>query len=487
MKVALALASYRTLREQPMWKLLRANRGQVIVALLQSAFGEADKELPSAELHERVSRDMAELEARGEEMVQTAAAAVAEWLSSGWLTRRLPPGAQEELYELSVDALAAIRFVNGALKPRTLTTESRLSLVIQQLTALASATDANPETRLKSLQKERDRIDRDIEEIERHGVTVLPMRLALERSREVIGLARELVDDFRVVREDFDRLNRQLRQQLIEHDGSRGDVLGAFFSGVDVISESEPGKTFEAFWRVLVNAEHSEALYAALDAVLERDFSQTLAAEDRRFLLNLTTTLMDEGGSVHEVMRTLATSLKQFVQSREFLEQRRIRSIMREATQAALAAKDLARPRGFDFELQLSSSNIDSISRRVLYDPDQRAPVGEMLEAQTSTLDMASISRLFALSGIDERQLRRNIAAVLEARSQASIADVIALYPADQGLGTILGYIDLATRHGEPGAGVEKVSWQTHEGGHERRARIPTLYFVRERLHEFAA
>src|SRR3546814_8550960 len=52
---------------------------------------------------------------------------VAEWLSYGWLTRRFPVGASEEEYELSVDALTALRFVTGLLQPRTTATESRRS------------------------------------------------------------------------------------------------------------------------------------------------------------------------------------------------------------------------------------------------------------------------------------------------------------------------------------------------------------------------
>src|SRR3546814_18722086 len=73
---------------------------------------------------------------------------VAEWLSYGWLTRRFPVGASEEEYELSVDALTVLRFVTGLLKPRTTATESRLSVVIHQLSRLAEETNTNPQSRL---------------------------------------------------------------------------------------------------------------------------------------------------------------------------------------------------------------------------------------------------------------------------------------------------------------------------------------------------
>lgn len=72
-----------------------------------------------------------------------------------------------------------------------------------------------------------------------------------ERAREVIAFAQDLAADFRNVRDAFDRLNREQRQSLMENDGSRGEVLEHLFAGVDLIAESDPGRTFIAFWRLL--------------------------------------------------------------------------------------------------------------------------------------------------------------------------------------------------------------------------------------------
>src|SRR5436309_5492266 len=133
MKALRGAAALRSLRDQPLWRLLAAKKAPVVVALLQSLFFEADKAIPSSVLHERLGRDIDSLRSSGEDLPQAPRAYVAEWLSQGWLNRRFPPGASEEEYELSADALTALRFVTGLLKPRTPATESRHSLVIQQL------------------------------------------------------------------------------------------------------------------------------------------------------------------------------------------------------------------------------------------------------------------------------------------------------------------------------------------------------------------
>ena len=486
MKILRGAAALRNLREQSLWRLLAANKGPVVIALLQSLFVESEQTLPSSLLHERLTRDIEALRAVGEELQQTPQAYVAEWLSQGWLTRRFPAGASEEEYELSVDALTALRFVTGLLKPRTTATESRLSVVIHQLSRLAEETDTNPQSRLAALRAERERIDRAIAEVERGGVKVLVPDRAVERAREVIALAQELAADFRSVRDEFERLNRGLRQSLMENEGSRGDVLEQLFAGVDLIGESDAGRTFHAFWRLLTDSEQAATLRESLDEVTGRPFARQLESQERKFLLGLTGALLNEGRGVHDVLQHFARSLKSFVQSREFLEHRRLHGLLKAATQAALSAKDEVRPNEqVGFELMQSSSRIRSVSQWALYDPAERVTDSSMQAAEPSELDLETVSELVRQSEIDFRTLKAHVRAILERQSQVSIAQVLAEYPAEQGLGSVVGYVALGSKHGEVTDGTEFVVW---EGDDEvqRRAKVPTIYFMRERYLELA-
>lgn len=484
MKALRSAAALRNLREQPLWRLLAANKGPVVIALLQSLFVESEQTLPSSVLHERLTRHIEALRAVGEELPQSPQAYVAEWLSQGWLIRRFPAGASEEEFELSVDALTALRFVTGLLKPRTTATESRLSVVIHQLSRLAEETNTNPQARLAALHAERDRIDRAIEEVERGGIKALAPDRAVERAREVIALAQELAADFRSVRDEFERLNRGLRQSLMENEGSRGDVLEQLFAGVDLIGESDAGRTFHAFWRLLTDSEQAATLRESLDEVTGRPFARQLESQERKFLLGLTGALLNEGRGVHDVLQHFARSLKSFVQSREFLEHRRLHGLLKAATQAALGAKDKVRPNEqVGFELMQSSSRIRSVSQWVLYDPAERVTDSSMQSAEPSELDLETVGELVRQSEIDFRTLKAHVRAILERQSQVSIAQVLAEYPAEQGLGSVVGYIALGSNHGEVTDGTELVVW---EGDDEvqRRAKVPTIYFMRERYLE---
>ena len=486
MKAAKTIATYARIREQPVWRLLAAANGPIILGLLETHLYEQDRSLPASIFYERIERDLEELRARGENLPQTAQAYAAQWLREGFLERRLPAGAGEEVFEISAAAATAIRFIAGLAEPRSAATESRLAVVIQQLVRLAEDTDPNPETRGAALLAERHRLDAEIEKIRSGRLETLPGERALERAREIIGLADDLASDFRRVRDEFEQLNRRLRENLIDHDGGRGEVLENLFAGVDVIAQSEEGRTFAAFWRLLTDPEQSATLDEAVDRVLSREFAGQLHGRERTFLLRLTRKLLAEGDTVHEVLQHFAGSLRSFVQSREYLEHRRVNQLLNEAQRVALTLKDaVGAAETLQFSLRLTSSRLQSVAQWVLFDPSIETLPEGMRDAEAPPISLEAVGDLVAQSEIDFRELKANIRAVLREQSQASIADVMQWFPAAQGLGSVVGYLALASRHGVPAGREETVEWKGSDE-QRRKARIPAIFFLRERVDELA-
>ena len=93
------------------------------------------------------------------------------------------------------------------------------------------------------------------------------------------------------------------------------------------------------------------------------------------------------------------------------------------------------------------------------------------------------MSELVRQSEIDFRTLRQHIRALLANHSQASIRQLLESFPAEQGLGSVVGYVALGVKHGEITGDTEVVCW---EGDDEviRRARVPAIYFLKERYIE---
>ena len=485
MKARSRIATWQRLRQQPTWKLLAADNAPLIAGLLQSLLLDDARQLPASLLHERLARELEELRTHGHVLPRTAQAYVAEWLAAGWLERRFPEGASEEQYELATQAIGALRFLGSLDASRSVATESRLALVIQQLVQLARQTDGNPHSRLAELLAERERIDTQIAAVSEGRVEVLDDARALERAREIIALADELAEDFRHVRDDFQQLDREFRERIIDDERLRGEMLDALFAGVDVIAESESGRSFDAFWRLLTDAEQSGQLEAAVDAVTSRPFARALDRRERSFLLHLTRTLLDRGGNVHDVLQHFARSLKGFVQSRAYLEQRRLHQLLKQTQAEALKLRDRVRSNeSVDYTLTLSSARLHSLSRWRLNDPRASRIDGSIVRAEGAAITLDSVGELVAQSEIDFLSLKQRLRTLLADRAQCSVGAVLEHHPAEQGLGSVVGYVALGSRHGMlvPGR-HESVSWRG-EDGHERRARIPLLYFLKEKRDE---
>jgi len=172
--------AFDNLRSKPLWKMLRPPRPSSDCCCRHCSWRLT--KLYRDRCSGTPCRDVDALRGR-RSLTAGASGLCRRWLNQGWLTRRFPTGAPEEEYELSAEALTALRFVTGLLKPRTTATESRLSVVIHQLSRLAEETNTSPEARMAALRAERDRIDRAIEEVERGGVKTLAPDRALERQR----------------------------------------------------------------------------------------------------------------------------------------------------------------------------------------------------------------------------------------------------------------------------------------------------------------
>jgi len=131
-----------------------------------------------------------------------------------------------------------------------------------------------------------------------------------------------------------------------------------------------------------------------------------------------------------------------------------------------------------DKDLRLTSAALRSLSQLRLYDPSLDNLDAGIPEAETAEISLESIGELVAHSEIDFRRLEDHVRALLRERAQVSVAEVLAAFPAEQGLGSLVGYMALGVRHGVVSSAWDRVCWRGLDGV-ERAARIPRIYFVR--------
>jgi hypothetical protein len=474
----------RARKEEPAWRLLATLQSPAICTCLHVLFA-TERSLPSSALHERLHRQLEIVRRAGADLPKPANEYASDWIAQGWLRREFPHGATEEVFELTAPTVDAIRYMLRLSQPRAIATESRLTSVVQLLQTLAEETDANPETRLVGLLAERDRLNAQIQAVRAGKVTHLPPERAIERAREVLAQANELLEDFVRVQESLGTINLQLRRELVENEGARADTLERIFNGIDVIKQTEAGRAFDAFWRMLVDPVASTRFEAALAQVVTRPFLASMDAAERRSLTKLKSRMVERAADVHTVQASFASGLQSFVRSREFREQRRLVALLRSALMAAMSAAEDMRPtQKVDAHLFRTSAAIRSASQWVLHDPAEHAVEAGMVEIEASDARLEDIEELVQRSEIDMRSLKRNLVDALAlAESYVTIGHVLERYPAEQGLGSVVGYMHLATRFAESTEKRELLRWEGGDGVW-RRADAPLFYFSKECIDE---
>jgi hypothetical protein len=456
--------------------LLRKETLPVVASVLNEHLGGQQRIKTAAEFLELLEGDLSALRDYGFDLPRSAQEYLADWVSARLIIRR-PGEGREETVELSPSALAAIRFLADVESPRSSVTSSRLSNVADLLSSLARDTDPDSTSYVEALWREKERIERVIADVDAGRYQPISDSEALERLAEIMHLASEVPGDFARVSDNIERLNKSLREQIIQQDGTRGEILGHVFDGVDTIESSEEGRSFSAFYNLVLDPEQANNFDDSVDAVLSRGFALALSDVEVVALRCWLSALQAESSQVRDVMTGLARSLRRFVESHAFREHRRLAESLAEAKLMVLEASRRTRPQTYtNYELPASSVSISSISSWSLHDPSEARVERPVKTFETQPLDLGELRKRVRLSEIDFDELRQTVAKVLDQRVSASIAEIFESYPATQGLASVIGLMVLADAVGMISSEDESLSW-TSEGGQLRTVRVARRIF----------
>lgn len=478
MSVKTTVETYRAMRRLPMWELLASDTAPETLGCLQALLFDNEKSLPASVFISRLTDYLNEIEDATVESSQAAVKANL-WRKSNFITLRYLEGQQEPVYELTSAAHEAIRFISSQRSERTSPTESRLELVIHAIRKLVLDTDVNIEDRVALLEEDRRRIEEQIALVRQGKVDVASDAEVRAQIFDLLEMLENLNGDFYRVRDRFYELSRELHEDIMRNDGTAGSILEGFFAGYDRISESEEGKTFRSFYNFINDPAATSQIEDAVDALQQRSFwDGMLIDKNRNDIAYMRRNLNLRARETQAVMKRLASSLKHVVQSRDYQQDRRISQLINDARREALQKREGINPQKAVFILPRSSVKVSSVSCVNLYDPQTEATPEQMLQAQVAQVDFSELARRVQESEINYPWLKSCVLDVLDKQQAATVADVLALHPAKQGLASVVGLISLALRCGmqNPEQSIS-VSW-TDRFGQLVKAHIPMLLFT---------
>ncbi|MGV0394171.1 DUF3375 domain-containing protein [Corynebacterium riegelii] len=475
---ARALTFKRQKEQSAAVRLLHADNAPVVLAMIAEYFPRGAEPRPAGEVYELMASDFALLRDTFD-LPKSPQSYCNDWVKAGWLVRKSGTQVTGETLEPSEDGLVALQMMDRVGGPYSAVTASRVASISNALQDLARDTDPDISTRLKHLRRQRDRVDEMIADVER-GVFELPSDASVqERVGDILGMASAIPSDFARVRHQLEVLNLDLRRQLLDPEGSRGDVLAEIFAGVDVISESDAGRSFNGFYRLVVDAEHGAWVESWIGEILQRVGPEVMDSKTRSQFRNLFRNLEDAGYEVNRMMTRLARNLRNYVSSEQFAEDRRMIELLRDTRRLAAEAaeaEELSPTKRMETPLQRIGMAVSSVAQMKLADPGAEVITSDVKRFEASEGDAEALLELVRESEIDLEELSAAVADAVAELGKPSIADVLEHHPATQGLASVVGLVYLAMRFGVQLDGRESVRFEEDDGA-VRLATLPLFTF----------
>ena len=362
-----------------------------------------------------------------------------EWAAPerGWLRKFYPVDSDEVHFDATPAVEKAYRFVQGLRRREFVGTESRLHTLVDLLRQIVHGSETDPEVRIAELERRRAEIDAEIEAVRSGSAGLLDETAVRDRYQMFASTARELLSDFREVEENFRGLDRTAREKIAGWSGGKGELLGVLVSSRTDIAASDQGRSFQAFYDFLLSEQRQEEL-AELTAAVQR---MPAVSADRR-LRFIHHDWAEAAERTQQTVRNLSEQLRRFLEDRVWIENRRVLELVRTVEQAALRVRTTPPPSDLGLVVDVPGLPIVLPFERPLYDQRPETRVDSLIApAQAEEVEYdALLSQRF----VDAARLVENIRAIVPPRSTAELTDILELYPVEEGVAEILGYLALS-------------------------------------------
>jgi flagellar motility protein MotE (MotC chaperone) len=476
---------YQTLdnlrRNHPAWRLLLADHAPLVVSFLFRAFIEPNlRSLPQQTLAARLDDHLYHLrDVLGADAFPKAAREyLDDWAADerGWLRKYYPPNEDEPHYDLTPATEKAIDWLAGFDQGQFVGTESKLMSVFEILRQIARGTEADPRARIADLEQRRAELDAEIQDIRDGKVVLMDATRVKDRFLQMANTARALLSDFREVEQNFRDLDRSVRERIATWEGGKGALLEEVFGHRDSIAESDQGRSFRAFWNLLMSPSHQDELSELLSTVFALEAVQTLNP-DRR-LLRVHYDWLEAGESTQRTVARLSGQLRRYLDDQAWLENKRIMQLIRGIEQQALEIRERAPAQAF-MSLDEPSPKVDLSLDRPLYRPPLKPNISDQVLLEGA--EEIPIDALFNQTYVDKARLSALIRRALQTRKQISLTELVEDNPLEQGLAELVAYLSIAAEDRKAiidDEGRQTLTWM-EQSGNWRQATLPQIIFSR--------
>jgi len=470
------------LRQHSTWRLLCADNAPLIISFFYRVFIVPNRRsLKQRELTEKLEDTLYHLrQIHKKKYPKSAKAYLTDWASgdNAFLRKYYADNSDEPEFDLTPASEKAIEWLHSLEQKQFIGTESRLLTVFELLATILQTTQTDPEQRITELEVQKAEIEAEISRLKQGEVISYDPRQVKERFYQLEETARSLLMDFRQVEENFRQLDRSTREKIAISNKHKGDLLDDIFGEHDDIGDSDQGKSFQAFWGLLMSPAKQEEFNDLIQKVLALD--EVKSCEPDELLPKMKYHLLEAGEKVQRTSSSLVEQLRRYLDDQVWLENKRIMAIIHEVEKSAISIKQTP-PKDKDFAyLNDTKAAIDLAVSRTLFRPPSRPVIAdEKLSSGTAEFNS---NLLYSQHYVDIEMLERRISKALQNQQQITLLDLCQAHPLEKGLSELIAYLNLA---GQDNANAlidttkeVEIFWQSAEGV-EKSVKMPSVIFTR--------
>jgi hypothetical protein len=431
----------------PTIRLLNADYCPLIISFLFQAFKKNNKiTIPNDELVSNLYDTIYSIQsAYGEGLFpETAQKYLDDWANAQYLRKYYPADSDEPCFELTPSTEKALEWIKELETREFVGTESRLIKIIEMLKEIAYRNSDDPAIRLGELERKKTEIEEEIRKIKSGDeLEKLSQTQLKERYFDVYDTSNKLLSDFKQIEYNFRRLDQEVRKEQITSDIQKGELLKNIFSSRDILLESDQGRSFKAFWGLLMSQAKQDELDDLIELIIHLPEIQEIKKDDT--LDGLKIHLIEAGERVNITNHILVEQLRKYLDDRIYLENKRIIEIIKDIKTMAIQIKNNP-PNNKDIITIPGRPHIDMIMERPLWNVSV-SPELKKTDLEDGTSTLVDTEQLYSQFDIDPEELRSRINEFLAKNSQFSLKTLIEKYPVERGLAEILIYVDIALKN----------------------------------------
>ena len=483
------LALSQMQKNQSAWRLLQADNAPLIISFCQQVFIEDNRRsVPQAELDELLESHLYNIRQQHGPDIHPRPAKdyLDDWSKNdkAFLRKYYPRQSDEAEFDLTPSAENAIRFIASLQQRQFVGTESHLQAIFLQLQDLVMITEADPQVKIDELSRQRDAIDAQIAKLQQSDTLHYDETQVKERWYLLEENTSRLIADFRQVEENFRALDSQVREKIALSDASKGALLDEIFGDHDHIFDSDQGKSFKAFWSLLMSNQKQEQLDTWISKISQIELSQGSVQRDT--LAKFQARLLEAGEKVHRTSLALAEQLRLYLDDNVWLENKRIVQLINQIERRAIKLKhDLPSDKQF-MQLAGHRADVSLPLTRTLHRPENQVQLTEF--DLTDGVSSASADALFNQHFVDSNLLNSQIRQALQHQPQVSLQQITELFPIEKGLSEILVYLNLASNSQNAlinDQQQQKIQWKNSKQ-QTQIVNIPLVIFSRSKMDDSA-